>query len=93
MVSAGRLLTKRPRDLQAWDVAPPISLQLVTFMAVNYDRISCKSHVACCNLQLATCKFYRSCDNGLTEREEYSMQWRTQDFRMGGVEVPQAPRG
>jgi len=20
-------------------------------------------------------------------------QWRTQDFRMGGVEVPQAPRG
>ena len=22
-----------------------------------------------------------------------TLQWRTQDFKMGGVEVPQAPRG
>ena len=41
-----RLPTERVPDWQAWDVAPPISLQLATFIAVVIDLLQ----VACCVL-------------------------------------------
>jgi len=35
-----RLLTERAPDRQAWDVTPPISLQLVGFIAVEMGSLA-----------------------------------------------------
>ena len=51
----GRLLTECAPDWQAWDVAPPISLQLVTFNAVVIGFVaSCLLRVVKCSLQVAS---------------------------------------
>jgi len=48
-----RLLTARVADWQEWDVAPPISLQLVTFITVLFVSVaSCLLRVVNGNLQV-----------------------------------------
>ena len=48
---------------QAWDVAPPISLQRESFIAVAGSLASCVLHVS-------SCTFYGGCDIGFTVQLE-----------------------
>jgi len=53
------LVTVCTPDWHAWDLAPPISLQHVSFIAVVIGLLQVACCMVSCSLHVVSCNFYR----------------------------------